>query len=248
MKRIFFVLILFAAVIMTAGAQQTIKVGYFENQPWIIPQEGKDPTGAAVDFWQTIIAPAMKIKTVWVGPMPMLRMLDDLSKGNIDAVLILGKNPEREKLFLYPSTPCMYMRAGLALLKDNPLTKIESKEDLAGMRIGYVAGAIIPDIMKSDKITIDNISTANWEQDNFVKMVNKRVDAVGNLNIESLIFQAGKSGYSFKFLTLPIAPNPIYTVFVNSPKGSELLKLYNEIIVKNTGAIDTLVKKYIIVK
>ncbi len=248
MKRLFLII---AALVMAASAvsaqQQTIRIGYFENQPWVIPQEGKEPTGAAIDFWQTIVAPALKVKVEWIGPIPMLRMLDDLSKGNIDAILILGKNPEREKLYIYPTTPCIYFKAGIAVLKENPLAKVEKQEDLFGMRIGYVAGAIVPDLFKNEKITVDNINTTNWEQDNFVKMVNKRVDAVGNLNIESLIYQAGKGGYAdkFKFLTLPMAPNPIYTVFVNSAKGSALAKAYNDVVLKNPNAIETLVKKYL---
>ncbi len=250
MKRIAIVAIFFSAVLAAASAQQTIKVGYFENQPWVIPQEGKDPTGAAVDFWQTVIAPSMKVKTQWVGPLPMARMLDDLQKGNLDAVLILGKNPEREKLFLYPKTSYLGMRVGLALLKENPLQAVKTTQDLEGMRIGYVQGAMIPDFVKSDKIVIDNISTTNWEQDDFVKMMNKRVDAVMNLNVESLIFQAGKAGYTdkFKFLMLPVQPSLIYTVFTNSARGSSLLKLYEEAVVKDPKAMDSLIKKYIVVK
>ena len=38
----------------------------------------------------------------------MLRLLSQLKSGDIDAVLVIGKNPEREKLYQYPALPFLH--------------------------------------------------------------------------------------------------------------------------------------------
>ena len=250
MQKRFVLVVLLAAVAMAVGAQEIIKIGYFDNQPFVIPQPGgKAPTGASVDYWTSIVAPAMNVKVEWIGPTPPLRLFKQLEAGEVDAILILGKNPDRQKIYLYPAKPYLHMRPALTFLKDDPRAAIASQGDLAGIKIGYFQGGVVPDFLKTANVTFDYLTSTNWQQDNFIKLVNKRIDAVFNLNVEALAYEA-EHGYSgkFKFLQLPVPPSDIYTAFAKTERGAAFLQKYDLVNNKNSTVVDTLIKKYIDVK
>jgi len=246
-KRFPALVILFAGVIAAAGAQQTIKIGYWDNAPFVIAQPGgAAPTGAAVDYWTTIAAPAMNVKIEWVGPTALPRLLMQLTNGDIDAILVAAKTPDREKLYQFPSTPTVQFLPGLAVLKENPLGAVKSADDIAGMKVGYATGLTVIDFMKNAKVTWDNMSTATWIQDDFRKLANKRIDAVFNLTTVGLQYEAAKSyAGQFKFLQLPVPPNPIYTMFAKTDRATAFLKQYDTINSKNANKMDALVNKYL---
>ncbi|HTP59333.1 MAG TPA: transporter substrate-binding domain-containing protein [Spirochaetia bacterium] len=247
LKRILLVGVLLTTVLIAAGAQQTIKIGFWDNGPFVVGQPGgKPPVGAVVDYWTTIVAPAMNVKVEWVGPTPLLRLLSQLKSGDIDAVLIIGKNPERAQLFLYPSAPCVRFEPGIAVLKDNPLSVIKTQADLSGMRVGTAQGAVVSDFIKTANVTWDNVSTATWIQDDFAKLANKRIDAVFNLTLAGLQWEASQTyAGQFKFLALPVPPADIYTAFAKTDRGASFLKQYDPINTKKAGSLESLVKKYI---
>jgi ABC-type amino acid transport substrate-binding protein len=248
MKRVFCLVLLTVAVALAVGAQDVIKIGYFEIAPYAIGQAGgKAPIGASVDYWTNVVAPAMNVKVQWIGPTPMLRLLKQLESGDLDAVLVLGKNPAREKLYLYPSTPYVHFKPALAVLKENPLVAIKTQDDVAGMKVGTAEGAVVADFMKTAKVTWDNVTSANWIGDSYVKLQNKRIDAVFNLGIDALQFEAAQAyAGKFKFLLLPVPPADIFTGFARSARGEAFMKKYDPINSKNATQMDTLLKKYIL--
>ena len=246
-KRFLVLVILLVAVIAAAGAQQTIRIGYWDGAPYVVSQPGgKAPVGAAVDYWTTIIAPAMKANIEWVGPTPMLRLLSQLKSGDIDAVLVIGKNPEREKLYQYPALPFLHYQPGIAMLKENPLAAIKTPGDLSGMKLGTAEGAVVVDFVKNAPVTWDNVTTATWIQDQYTKLANKRIDGVFNLGLEGLQYEASKTYPGrFKFLPIPVPSVDIYTGFAKTDKATAFLKLYNDVNAKNASAVPGLVGKYI---
>ena len=246
LKRVMALGILLGAVLATAGAQQVIRIGFFDNGPFVLGQPGgKPPVGAAVDYWNTIVAPAMNVKVQWVGPTPMLRLLSELKTGDLDALLVVGKNPERAQLFLYPAAPFVRFQPGIAVLKENPLTVIKTQDDLSGLRVGTAQGAVVSDFIKTAKVTWDNVSTATWIQDGFAKLANKRIDAVFNLTLDGLQYEASQTyPGKFKFLALPVPPADIFTAFSKTDRGAAFLKQYDAINAKNASAMEKLVKKY----
>lgn len=130
-KRFVAGVILLAGVIAAAGAQETIKMGYWDNAPFVIAQPGgAPPAGAAVDYWTAIVAPAMNVKVAWVGPTALPRLLIQLQSGEIDAVLVAARTPEREKLFQFAAAPSLHFLPGLAVLKENPLAAIKSADNV----------------------------------------------------------------------------------------------------------------------
>lgn len=245
-KGLLVLVILLAAVAMTAGAQQAIKLGFWDMGPYVVGQPGgKPPIGAAVDYWNTIVAPAMNVKVQWVGPTPLPRLLKQLESGDVDAVVIVGRNPDREKLFLFPAAPFIHFQPGMAVLKDSPLAAVKTPDDLAGLRVGTAQGAMVSDFIKNAKVTWDNVSTATWIQDSYVKLANKRIDAVFNLGIAALQFEASQTyPGKFRFVTLPVPPADIYTAFARNDRGSAFLKQYDAVNSSKASAMDGLVKKY----
>lgn len=185
----------------------------------------------------------------WLGPTPPLRLFKQLETGDVDAILILGKNPDRQKIYLYPAKPYLRMRPALTFLKDNPRDAIKNQDDLAGLKIGYFQGGVVPDFLKTANVTFDYLTSTNWQQDNFAKLVNKRVDAVFNLNVEALAYEAAQTyAGKFKFLQLPVPPSEIYTAFAKTDRGAAFLQKYDQVNNKNSTVVDTLIKKYIDVK
>jgi len=246
LKRFLVLSVLIAIAATSVTAQSTIKIGFWDNAPYVVGQPGgKAPVGAAVDYWTTIVAPAMNVKVEWVGPTALPRLLAQMDSGDIDAVIIAGKTPDREKLYQFPTTPYIMFQPGLALLKDNPLAAIKTAADVSGLKIGYANGLAMVDFLKNAQVTWDNLTTATWIQDNYVKLSNKRVDAVFNLGITGLQYEASKTfAGKFKFLPLPVPASGIYTIFAKTDKATTFLKLYNAVNDKNVSAVDGLVKKY----
>jgi len=246
-KRFFVIAVLLAVILGAVGAQQTIRIGYFDNGPYVLGQPGgKPPVGSAVDYWNTIVAPAMNVKVEWVGPTPMLRLLNQVKSGDVDAVLIVARNAEREKVMSYAATPFIKFQPGIAVLKDNALDVVKNQDDIAGMRLGTSEGAIVSDFVKSAKVTWDNVSTATWMADCLTKAANKRIDGVFNLGVVGLQYEASQ-GYpgKFKFLALPVPGTDIYTAFSRTDRGAAFLKLYDPVNTKNASAMDALTRKYI---
>ena len=247
LKRLCVIVVLLAATLATAGAQQAIRIGYWDNGPFVLGQPGgKPPVGSAVDYWTTVVAPALNVKVEWVGPTPLLRLMNQIQSGDIDAILIVARNPDREKVMLFPARPYISFQPALTVSKDNPLAAVKSQDDIAGMRVGYAEGAAVPEFMKTAKITWDNVSTATWIADGYKKLANKRVDAVFNLGLVGLQYEATR-GFAdkFKFLTLPVPPSDIYTSFAKGDRGAAFLKAYDAVNAKNASAMDALTKKYL---
>ncbi|HUI73200.1 MAG TPA: transporter substrate-binding domain-containing protein [Spirochaetia bacterium] len=246
MKRFLIFVTLLAVIVGGANAEGTIKIGYFELKPYAIPQQGgQPPIGASIDYWNTIVAPAMNVKVQWVGPNPMLRLMSQLESGEVDAVLVLGKNPDREKKFLYPTTPYLMFRSTLAVNKDSPLKEIKTQDDIAGMRLGTAQGAVVPDFAKTAKVTWDNVTTPDWIHDCLVKLAGKRIDGVVDLGHAAMAYDAAQTlPGKFRFLPFPVPPAPIYTAFAKNERGAAFLKLYNIINDKNAPKAGLLEKKY----
>ena len=228
---------------------ETIKIGYFELEPYVGGQAGQKPTGASVDYWEKHLAPQMGVTIEWVGPLTVPRLLKDLESGAIDAIVLMAKNPERASKFLFPSQPYTTQEASIVVLKTSPIKKINKIEELYGLNIGYHAGAFVPPYMKNDKIKIDFTTSETYKQDNFNKLLKGRIDCIFDVNDISNLIEAKMFGHSDKIrlIKLPVAPTNIYSLFVNSDRGKSFLAAYekaNNKLVKQ-GVYDKLLKAYL---
>lgn len=243
------VIFLLMLVIASVNAEK-IKIGFFQLEPYVIEQAGgKPPTGASVEYWETHIAPKIGVESEWVGPLPMLRLLKSLEDGEIDVIIVMAKNPDRDKRFLFPATYYLQMRPSLCFLKESAVTKLVKADDMFNMKIGYVDGAFIPPIMKHEKITIDMSKSENYKKNNFDKLLAKRIDAILDVNDISNLYEANRYGIldKIKMVLIPTDATPIFTIFPRTEKGEKLLKRYEPVNEKlhKTATFETIMKKYL---
>ncbi len=243
-----FLMFLLVSLMVTTGFGETIKVGFFDLEPYAIKQADGKYTGAAIEYFEKYMAPKMGVKVEWLGPMPMTRAYKSLDDGEIDASLIAIMNPERRKIYLVPDNYYISMKPSLILLKTNPLNQITKPDDLFNMTIGYVEIAQYPPFIKNDKITMDLTKGADYKKKNFEKLKLKRIDAIFDANDVSNPYEAKKFGMydQIKVVLLPIDQTPIYTVFRNTDKCQKLIKIYNEVNndLYKTDTMDKILSKY----
>lgn len=245
MKKMF--VFIFLCVVIGAGFTQTIKIGFFQLEPYSIAEEGKKTTGFAVEFWEKYLAPKMGVTVQWVGPLPIPRLYSSLDNGEIDAVLAMASNPERAAKYNIPEKPFMYMKASLTFRKDDPIQSIPNLKVLEGMKIGYVEGANMPAFMENDKISIDKVAQEDYKATNFQKLLRNRIDAILDLNSISNLYEARRLGFQdqIKLLPLPVEPTPIYSIFAKTPSATQFLKKYETALKQiSPDVIDQLKEKY----
>jgi polar amino acid transport system substrate-binding protein len=243
-------LITILVVIMTCPilAINTIKLGYWVDEPQIFVNGALDnhPKGALVDYWEKYIAPQMDVAIEWVGPLSLNRLQNSLDEGSIDASVLLAKNPERAQKFLFPSSSFTEMQPGLALLKSNPLNKIEKVADISNLKIGYMTGGVITPFMKDPSFKLDLITSNDHLFQNMQKLLTGRIDAVYHpeLIIMKYVFSKHSDINNFRFLPLPEPSISLYSVF-SKKANPEFIKKYEVANEKLKANYANLLKQYI---
>ncbi len=120
--------------ITAANGKETIKIGYFKLEPHCM-FENNVHGGALIDLWEKHLAPAMDVEIEWQGPLPPNRLFLALKEGELNSIALLAKNDEREKTFDFPKEMFFAMEAGIAMLKEYKLEKINAADDLFGITL-----------------------------------------------------------------------------------------------------------------
>lgn len=190
MKRI--LLFLLPLLFSLSSFAQTLRVGYFEAAPYIFTDKGSNTLkGASVEFHEKLIAPAMGMKIEWAKEaVGIPRLQEQLKANQLDAAAVLAKNPERVQFLTYPVKPYFTTNPVLAILKDNPLQKVQKVEDVIGIKIGYCAKAFTSPFMRDPRIQWDLLSSSNCIPQNLQKLMIKRFDAQYQPDAPPLLFYA----------------------------------------------------------
>lgn len=206
-------------------------MGYFNLVPHIyFDRSHQTLTGAAIDYF-TRVAAAMGYDVEWTGPLPFPRLMRYLKEGKVDGSLMMNKNPEREAFLFYPEAPFHWVRRILVVRHTNPLVHISSIDDIRGYRIGFMEDAHLSPFIKNnrDKITLELIGGHDWVKQNLLKLDIGRLDAVYDLNAETMRYTAKllKMQDRIRILPLPEPPGGVHVVFSKTaPEGLRLLALY----------------------
>lgn len=162
-------------------AENTIKIGYFNVPPHIIyDSKRKKPAGGAVyDLIEKFIAPKMDVKFEWKDtPSNIPRQLLSLEHGDIDASALLIYTPQRGENFIFTNDPYILSSSAIAVLKSSSLQSIEKVEDILGLKIGYAAKSFLSPFMQDKRITLELISSPDFNRHNFKKLLAGRLDGV----------------------------------------------------------------------
>jgi len=224
-------IIIFSVIVfsISAYAKETIKIGFFDNPPHITLKDNKYH-GALIDYWENYLKPEMNIDIKWVGPLPPVRLFMMLDKGDLNCIALLSKNEEREKKDDYPAIPFRKVIAGLAVLKERKIKKIESIDYLSGLKIGFFKDGYIPPKMKELKLNWDYLYADTWKIQCLKKLIAKRLDAVfepDRITFDYELSIEPKFKEKIIILDIPEAESFNYSVF-NKKDDGKFLKLYNQ--------------------
>lgn len=207
-------LALLAAVLPWAAAADTLKVGFHILPVHCYVDDAGRPAGATVNFFKAL-ADRMGVDNVVFQPLPLGRMLVLLESGEIDAALFMGKTPDRIAKFHFPPTPFYLAQPSLAVTSSSPLLRVQSADDLAGLRIGafrdgYHSSTIQKNNAKLELATGDNIDMRNLQ-----RTLMGRLDAAYSPDMlvqKNLVYELGVD-HRIRILPLPDPAVGVYTIF-----------------------------------
>jgi len=224
--------VIFQINIQKASAE-TIRMGYFEISPHIYTSTiNGQPTGALVAFFK-IVVKKMGYDLSWVGPLPHARLVQYLERGDkIDGDPIMSLTPERKTFLHFPGNHFYLAKPNFVVMKNNPLTKIDSIDDVKGYVVGQFKKAANSKFVNENKkfFKFHIISTGkSMFQQHLKKLSMGRVDAIHTLDEFSLFFEAKKLHMQtkIKVLSLPEPSLPFYSVFCKNKKGKRLAHQYD---------------------
>lgn len=171
-------------------SSQTLNVAEFDHPPFAyVDPATKQPAGAEIAYLTAILKDAgYQAKFVFV---PFPRMLSYLQSGEADVGSLLVKTQQREADITFSTSPVLKMAAVLVVLKDSPLDKLNSKDDIKSMRVGIGSGVTPPDFF-GEKPNFDAAAGSNPTNVNLNKLLLGRIDGAVELNPYSVLLELKK--------------------------------------------------------
>lgn len=212
---------------------ETIKIGYWIHKPHHYLDQSGQLRGASFIYFEAVAA-KMGYTVEWVGPLPFLRLCNYMKDGVLDG---MAHNTAQSGLdaFVYSGQPYHHARAIFVVRQDNPLTQITSIQDVAGYRVGWLAEVSPSPFVSANvsQLRMDYLPPGDtmWEQ-SLTKLLDKRIDAIHELNAFTLPFIAAQMHIAdqIKVLRLSDPPTPVYVSFSKqSPKGQVLIERYRAV-------------------
>jgi ABC-type amino acid transport substrate-binding protein len=214
-----FALLLVVSVCSLSHAE-TLRVGFFSIAPHTIVESPNTYKGAAIDYFSRI-TDLMGVPSVNFKMLPLARLVAGLENDDIDVILFLAKNPERERTFRYPETPYHSSQPGLAVPSSSSVNAISSVEDLFPLRIGILGKGFLSPFMRNEQLQFEPIFGSTPILLNLNKLMAGRIEAIYVPDLTVIRYAARKHGYDgqVRFLPLPEPAAANYSVF--SQKSAE---------------------------
>jgi len=227
------ILILFSLLFVggQADAQGILRIGYWHIPPHVIEAVGGKPKGAAISYFDEYIGPELGMTIAWDENItPPTRLMDQLRQGRKDAMIFLGKTKERTEYLNYPD-PYLDIPQTLAFLKGHPINRITEISDLYNLRVGFLLGGRLPDVLRDDRIQFDLIAGERLFPRNIEKLLLGRIDAIYaplTIALTNIIKQM-EVGDQVKLVPIEfLEPVLIYTVFSKKTVNEAVIEKYNK--------------------
>ena len=213
------------------SAQEVLRIGYFDLPPHVVKVDTRRPKGTAIGYFEEFIAPHLGVEIAWDSQVtPPTRLMDQLRTGQKDAMIFLGWTKERTTYLHFPK-PYLILSEVVAFRADHPLAQVTAVDDLYGVKIGFLVGGRIPDVLQDDRITYDLIAGKRLMERNLEKLLLSRIDAIYaplSVALARIIEQEGIGG-QVKLLPIEfLEPVEIFTVFSKNTVGEDLVERYND--------------------
>lgn len=239
-------LCLFISCAVSAG-EKRVSLTFMQWPPFEYEEDGIQK-GIDLEIVRTTLQ-NMGFQTTFT-KFPWKRAYNDAKHGKADGVFSMGKRPEREVDFFYPSEPLIVSIWYLYFRKGEVVPFDRDYKDLKGLRIGVCGGYIFPkEFMES---TLFQRDKSKDDLQNLKKLKGKRVDAIvcDNINCGLLIRKHGMETLFEVYEKTPIDVIPMYIGF---SKKSETVVRYPNLAsdfsatlkaMKKSGETDKIAEKY----
>lgn len=193
MKIYFLLMCLFLS--FTIQAKDKIKVVSFCFPPHVICDGAKKPFGPTIDVWEKQIAPNADVEIEWVGPVPFIRAMDMVEKGEADAFTFIVSSPDRQIKYLYPKKNHIEGKQGLVVLASEPLSGVTTIDQLKDKAIGKLGAGYIPKFFEENKAAIkfEEVNADNSAEVNMKKIIAGRIWAGYFVFADTLTYWAAKT-------------------------------------------------------
>lgn len=191
-----------------------LRIGYFKVAPHAMPGPQDVPQGVAVEYFK-LVAREMQATEIEFILLPLGRLLLDLESNRIDMALLLAKNDERARKFVYPEQAFCVTKPSIAVHAANPLEKVRSVEDLLPLTFHETPANYHTTIMQDPRLRIEPLSGDNFTRRCYAMIVAGRVDACYQPDHYPIQFEAVREEFvsHVKVLYLPDPPIGLYSVF-----------------------------------
>lgn len=225
-----------------AEETKTIGIPFISNL--IAKDEKGQLYGPTIDYWEKNICPTMEIDCQYQS-ITFGRMVQNIKVGEIDVLLFVNKNSEREVFAYYPSVPSWKSLFPMVSLKSNPINHITQSSDLYGLSIGYAINMHLPELLRDPKLKFEKIGGVDWDKQNLIKLRRQWIDLAYYPSIDAMKGALRKIDFDdeLKIIYLP-QPALYYSIFSKKVKNAEAFyQTYEERIIK-TG-IEEGIQQYV---
>lgn len=208
---------------------EKLRIAVFQLEPFMMETES-GPGGVTVEYWRRFIAPRMGVEIEVLGPFPISRAVMMLENGEVDVVPQLTKIPDREARFLYPQSHLTLIKSCVIVRRDSSLVQVTSPSQFFGLRIGFMRDTYIPEFFVDARITIELIANQDYREVNLRKLLAGRIDAMLDINYESMIYYLAQNEMlgEVRVLQIPVEPVKVYSIFRKDERGRRLLAAFEK--------------------
>lgn len=242
-KQLFAISLLLYSLSSGAHTEKLI-VGFFDLPPHAYAPENKMPSPAMLFFDQ--VANHMSVEVEYVH-YPLAHLLFMLETNRIDAALMLAKNEDRSKQFVYSAAPIFTTTPVIAVLKHSNIKTLEEIITADSFTIGVWQGGFHSPTMKQNKNKTIALAGNDIAHRGLKILAKKRIDAFFSPDIYSIEYAAKKYNLAEKITVFPI-PNEgidLYTVF-SKITALQYQKRYEEALakVKAQNSYESILKQH----
>lgn len=241
-------LVVLAFLSPASGAEKVIKFSEDPWPPYTFGEAGKAPEGGiAVDIIDAIFLKVAVDTEMML--YPWKRCLQQMQKGERDAIMLLGYSEQRESYLVYSDlivdvNDLVYFRKGHHLVDWNSI------EDFKSMRfarpLGFQFGKEFETAVRRRHI---KISEVNNDLQAFNLLIEERVDAVVCNEVTARLLFKEQPEIAKKCVAgnKPFKSAPLFMAFSRKSKYRSLLDKVNIAIneLRNDGTIDRIVDNYL---
>lgn len=214
------------ALSSVAGAQTAagLRIGGFEIAPLVMagPEGGKPLVGLLPEYLQRHVEPALPFPLHWQPLVSFGRALRSLRDGSLDMLMLMGTDRHPGGGLQPFDWTVLQVQPHLAVAPDFPLGELLRLEQLAGMKIGWVAHSNLPAGLDQLPVRWVRVSTAHWQQVSLRMLLAGRLDAVYFANPYSPRYYARQLGLPLRLLRLPLPLRSLSIVYTEQADAARI--------------------------